>query len=296
MDIRIHIGVHRTASGHLRRVLRQNAALLESEGVVLAKADVTERAFATAIRALREGTGAPAVRETLLDTITDGKTAKRIVMIDPNISGSLLRPMGREYFYPRVGVTIARIVSALGDVPVRIFAGLRNPATYIPSCYGAQQGHSPELSFRDFISETNLPGLRWSDFLHRAQMKKTDLGLTVWRYEDYPRIWRNVAQALTGIANRELLTGSNAPVKQGPSLHGALLLHSYLADKPAPDRATLLRIVAAFARRFPSDGGHLDPLLWPLELTQGMTENYDDDWYYIERMENVQTIQPRVYA
>lgn len=290
MDIRLHIGVHRTATQHLRKMLAQNSDLLEEHGICVPAPEYAEKAFAHAVRQLKANEDIGTINAHLLSTLTQDKEYKRIVMVDPNISGTLMRPIGKEFFYPRIGTTISRIVTALESLPMRLFVSVRNPATFIPSCYSNGIRTKPDVSFQHFVSESNLQGLRWSDFLHRAQMKKTDLGMTVWRYEDYPFIWRDVVQALTGIANREDLVGSIAPVNTGLSLRGAILMHQYLSENKVTTRADFEHIRAAFDQKFPSSQGHSHELHWPEELTEGMSENYEDDWYYIERMENVQTI------
>ncbi|MEM7439517.1 MAG: hypothetical protein AAF393_07960 [Pseudomonadota bacterium] len=296
MDLRLHIGVHRAATRHLRTMLSANRELLAEEGVRVLDPEFAERAFAVAIKDLRDGRPLGSVNAELMSKLTADRELKRIVMVDPNMAGSLLRPMGKELFYPRISITLQRIVGVLDGLPLRIFCGVRNPATFVPSAYAAQQSHNPELSFADFIADTNLPGLRWSDFLHRAQLKSDELGITTWRHEDYPKIWREVAQALTGVSNRELLNGSTQPIDPGLSLKGALLLHEYLAEKPTKERAEFDRIRNAFVQKFPSSQGFGDPLLWPNEMMEGMTESYEDDWYYIERMENVEAITPKVFA
>lgn len=292
MELRLHIGVHRTATRHLRTMLSANREVLAAEGVRVLDPEFAERAFAVAIKDMRDGKSLDGINAELMTKLTADRELKRIVMIDPNMAGSLLRPMGKELFYPRISITLQRIVSVLDGLPVRVFCAVRNPATFVPSAYSAQQGHSPELSFADFIADANLQGLRWSDFLHRAQLKSGEMAITTWRYEDYPLIWREVAQALTGISNRELLVGSTQPINSSLSLKGALLLHQYLSEKPAKERADFNRIRTAFLEKFPSSQGFSDPILWPQELMEGMTENYDDDWYYIERMENLEAITP----
>ncbi|WGI21206.1 hypothetical protein [Amylibacter sp. IMCC11727] len=290
MDIRIHIGVHRTGTQHLRKMLALNSDLLAANGVCVPEPEFSEKAFARAVRQLKAGEDVEQINADLLSTLTQDKEYRRIVMVDPNVSGTLMRPIGKEFFYPRIGTTINRIVTALEGLPTRLFVCIRNPATFIPSCYSTGIKAKPEVSFDHFVSEANLPGLRWSDFLHRAQMKKADLPMTVWRFEDYPFIWRDVVQALTGIENREELVGSTAPVNAGLSLRGAILMHRYLQENNVATRAEFERVRAAFDQKFPSHLGHNHDLHWPEELTEGMSENYEDDWYYIERMENVETI------
>jgi hypothetical protein len=296
MDLRLHIGVHRTATQHLRIVLRNNKALLEAEGICLPEPEFAERAFATAVRRMKAKEDVGEINAELMSALTQDREFRRIILVDPNIAGTLMRPIGTEFFYPRVATTVSRILTAIDGLPMRLFVGLRNPATFVPSCYSAGMRHNPDVSFGKFVSESNLHGLRWSDFLHRAQLKNADLGMTVWRFEDYPYIWRDVVQALTGIKNREELVGTSDRVNSGLSLRGAILMHQYLQEHPVQTRTQFEKVAAAFDQKFPSTRGHNDPIHWPEELTEGMSENYEDDWYYIERMENVQTIQPPVVA
>ena len=290
MDLRLHIGVHRTATQHLRKMLALNSELLAEHGVCVPSPEHAEKAFARAVRQLKAKENVDRINADLLSSLTQDKEYNRIVMVDPNVSGTLMRPIGKEFFYPRIGTTISRIVTSLEGLPARLFVSIRNPATFIPSCYGKGIRSKPDVSFQSFVSEANLQGLRWSDFLHRAQLKKADLPMTVWRYEDYPFIWRDVVQALTGIENREDLVGHTKPMNTGLSLRGAILMHTYLSEKEAKTREEFETVRMAFDQKFPSSLGHNHNLHWPTELTESMTENYEDDWYYIERMENVETI------
>jgi hypothetical protein len=290
MDIRIHIGVHRTGTQHLRKVLALNSDLLAEHGVCLPSPEYSEKAFARAVRQMKSGDSIEKINADLLSALTQDKEYRRIVMIDPNISGTLMRPIGKEFFYPRISTTISRIVTAMEGLPLRLFVGVRNPATFIPSCYGKGIRSKPDVSFQSYVAEANLQGLRWSDFLHRAQLKKDQVPMTVWRFEDYPFIWRDVIQALTGIENREDIVGSSASVNRGISLRGAILMHTYLNENKVKTRAEFEVVRAAFDRKFPSNLGHNHEAHWPEELTEGMSENYDDDWYYIERMDNIETI------
>ena len=296
MDLRLHIGVHRTGTQHLRKMLALNSDLLMEAGICVPSTELAEKAFARAMRQMKANDDIGKINADLLSSLTEDKEYRRIVMIDPNIAGTLMRPIGKEFFYPRIGTTISRIVTALEGLPTRLFVGIRNPATFIPSCYSTGIRSKPDVSFEKFVAEANLQGLRWSDFLHRAQMKKSDLPMTIWRYEDYPFIWRDVVQAFTGIENREDLVGTKAPVNSGLSLRGAILMHTYLSENKINTLEEFANVRSAFDQKFPSHLGHNHDLHWPVELTDGLTENYEDDWYYIERMENVETIAAPIVA
>lgn len=271
-------------------MLALNSDLLAAHGVCVPTPEHAEKAFAHGVRQLKANEDVDKINADLLSSLTQDKEYRRIVMVDSNVSGTLMRPIGKEFFYPRIGTNISRIVTAIEGLPVRIFVSIRNPATFIPSCYSKGIRSKPEVSFQSFVFEANLPGLRWSYFLHRAQLKKGDLPITVWPYQNYPFNWRDVVQALTGTENREVLVGHTAPVNTGLSLRGAILMHTYLYEKQIKTREEFETVRTAFDQKFPSSLGHNHELHWPVELTTGMNENYEDDWYYIERMENVETI------
>jgi len=296
MDIRLHIGAHRSGTQHLRQMLEENREMLEEQGVCLPDVGFAEKAFARALRAIREKTPVGEVNAELLSTLTGDKEYRRIVLIDPNISGTVARPVGKEFFYPRIVNSVTRIIESLDGLPLRLFVSVRNPATFIPSCFAESLKTAPEVTFETFIEDTNLPRLRWSDFLHRAQLRQQELPVTTWRFEDYPYIWRDVAQALTGVENREAFVGSPLPINKGISLRGAILMQSYLQDHPVKKAAGYVRVRQAFETKFPSVVNEIYNPTWPMELTTGMTENYEDDWYYIERMENIEVIQLREYS
>jgi len=295
MDIRLHIGAHRSGTQHLRQMLENNHELMAEQGICMPDAGLAEKAFAKALKRLRDDNPIAEVNAQLLSTLTKDKEYRRIVLVDPNISGTVTRPVGKEFFYPRIVNTVMRIQAALYELPVRLFISVRNPATFIPSCYAESLKTEAEVTFENFIEETDLPRLRWSDFLHRAQMRSTEMPVTAWRFEDYPYIWRDVVQAFTGIENKEALVGSPLRINSGMSLRGAILMQTYLQDNPAKRAAGFLRVRRAFEEKFPSLVNEVYNPTWPEELTTGMTENYEDDWYYIERMENVEVILPRVF-
>jgi hypothetical protein len=141
--------------------------------------------------------------------------------------------------------------------------------------------------FQDFVKMGDPIALRWSEYLHRVQGRDTELPLTVWSFEDYPYIWRGVAQAVSGLPNKEDLAASDAPFDQSISLKGLALMQQFLKKHPEAETTRRLLIAQKFAERFPMSTGDAIPKLWPKDLVEAMGESYDDDLYYIERMENV---------
>lgn len=296
MDVRFLIGAHRAATKHLQETLYQNWALLEKQEICLPEADIMQRALYAALRGIRNGADKEKITSDLLSKLTQDREYKRIVLISPRISGTVTSPAKDNLLYPRAGLRVSSVANMLEHLPMRLFVAIRNPATFLPSCYSSSLDGEGSKSFEDFAEQSSPTQLRWSDYMHRVQGKGSGIPITTWRFEDYPYFWREIAQAITGIENKEELHGTTSPVNQGISLHGAMSMYNYLQAHQVSDPDALAKIRQSFFEKFPSEPQGSVPQCWPEELSSGLTDNYDDDWYYIERMDNVDALQPIQYS
>ncbi len=298
MDIRVYIGPHRTASKHLASILYNNAELLDDvDTVFYSSPRNTLRHINSAIKAIANGGDETDVRGQLMHSLTYGRDdKKRLLLVNPNVVGNVTHPFGKELFYPRTSGLIYQLQKLFPDNRLHLFSSTRNPATFLPSCYAQSLMAASFASYSEFLAEVNLTNLKWSPFLQRLQGKQKDIPLTVWRYEDYPYIWRDVAQVFSGIPNSQALRGSSAPVNKSLTLKGAQLLNKYIEDQPPRTREDFERTTETFLKKFPSSPNEIVGPDWPPDLVQKLIDNYEDDWYYIERMEGVETIQPRQFG
>lgn len=295
MELRILYGAHQTAQEQLRAHLEQNRDLLAEEGIIMPAAETAEVAMNLAIKALRKGNASEDTAETLLSQLSEGQPCKRVLVIRPAISGSWMRPTKEGIFYPRGGSTTAQLTRLIGAEHVKLYLTTRNPASFLPACYNLILQSKPDQTFQDYAYQSEPSDLRWSEYLHRVQGKESEMPVTVWSYEDFPYIWRSVAQAFSGISNKEDLVAANDHAQPEISLKGALLMHAYLADRPTMDEALLRKLAQKFEQKFPEKIGEFVSDVWPEELVTGLSEAYDDDNYYIDRMENIRTIRRPVY-
>lgn len=293
MEIRLYIGAHRTASNHMDAMLSDNKDLLLEQGILYTHPSRTIRRISRAQQSLSSGAPLKELQEHLIASLTHGQQIDKVVIINPNILGALTRPFGKELFYPRTSGLIKQLQTVFQGIPLRLFISVRNPATFIPSCYAESMLTASFNSFADFTTDVNLANLKWSSLLHRAQGKHETLPMTVWRYEDYPYIWRDVAQAITGMENGQDLVGSTERIASSLTLRGAQLFYRYIEEHPPRTKESFENTKRAFLEKFPSSPNEIAGPDWPAELVRTLTHKYDDDWYYIERMEGVQTIQPR---
>jgi hypothetical protein len=170
------------------------------------------------------------------------------------------------------------------------FFGIRNPATFVPSAYGQALIGGAVLPFSDFIASTNIKAMRWSNTLDRILPQVGDQALHVWRVEDYEHIWRDLIGAMTGISDTSQLTQNPQPLNMGLSLTGATMLYKYLQANQHRDKEEHQKFIEELRSNYPSSDEPDDNPNWPLDLIEDLTYRYEDDWYFIRRMEEISVI------
>ncbi|WP_069301186.1 hypothetical protein [Neptunicoccus sediminis] len=295
MELRILYGAHQTAQEQLRAHLEQNSDLLAKQGIFMPAAEIAEVAVNAAIKALRKGNADETTAATLMAELSGGVAYKRLLIIRPAISGSWMRPTKEGTLYPRGSSTAVQLTRLVGADKVQLYFATRNPASFLPACYNLVVQADPKQSFQDFAYQSDPSDLRWSEYLHRVQGKESELPVTVWSYEDFPYIWRSVAQAFSGVTNKEDLVAAEGNAQPEMSLKGAMLMQAYLAEHPTSDEPKLRKLAQKFEEKFPAKSDDSVPDVWPAELVEALSNAYDDDNYYIDRMENIRAIRRPVY-
>lgn len=304
MDIRIFIGAHRTAGLHIENILAQNETLLGEQGIIVASHATQIAAFKNATLALDAGDNVQDVRDGYINALTKGAEFKTLVILDRRRCGSVTRPARKNLIFPQVRYSLARFTKFLPEDSYRFFMGLRAPSTFLPSCYSESLTHAKVETFDDFLADTDLRNLRWSETLERiigsfSENDEEELEATklvTWRFEDYPRMWRDVVGAICGIENPQDLVGDALPINKGLSLYGCQLMYKYLQEHAPKAPGDFKKIRDAFLEKF-AQHDNMDPdPIGPPEFIESLDYAYDDDWYYIQRMENVVALsaQPRV--
>lgn len=297
MDIKVYIGGHQATTEHFINTLEKNISTLESENIFFIPPDndVYHSLF-KASKAIRHGGDVTTVQQEFLQQFTTNQNIKTLLIIDNRSIGTEHRPFEKELFYPRPGGVIKQVQALFEDFPLRLFVETRNIATLLPSYYYNIIFDNISSSFDDFLAAINLEDLRWSSFIDRAQGRGTPVHITTWRYEDYPYIWRDVAGAITGVTKYQDFTGPAEHLDLSVNLQAALLFYKYTQKYPIQSENEFKTLKQLFLEHDPGASPEIESPNWSSERIQTLTHSYDDDWYYIERMENVETIQPRIFT
>jgi len=295
MEINVYIGGHEATTKHFISALKENKDTLDAENVVcFPMEDDTFHNLFRASKTIRQGGDIETIRTKLLQQLTGVQDANKFIIVDYRVIGNKHRTFEREPFFPRSGGFIKQLKVIFQTHNIHTFTETRNLATFIPSCYSSRIFDNFSSSFEDFLATINIENLRWSEYIEREQGRgEARIPATVWRFEDYPYIWRDVIGAMTGISKYQDLLSPAAPFDFNDNLQMALLLYKYTQKYPVKSDDEFEKLKKIFLEHKPATSREIISTDWSAKRIEALTNSYNDDWYYIERMENVETIRPR---
>lgn len=296
MDINIYVGGHRNTTEHFLVALKENKDTLDAHKIAFLPPDKnTIQQIFLASKAIREGKNADVVKENLLTLLVGRNDVDKLIVVDFRYSGQETRLFEKELFYPKPGGLIKHIQAIFGGCDVRVFIETRDLATYIPACYSEKIMDNILGSFEEFLSAMNSEELRWSTLIDRAQGRNTLLSATVWRYEDYPLIWRDILGAMTRIPKYQDIKGPSGLSDTGLSLQNAVLLYKYTQKYSVQTHDDFGKVKKLFLEQDPHVPKEYISPDWTQERKEALSYSYNDDCYYIERMDDVEMILPQQY-
>lgn len=294
MDIRIYTGGHQATTEHFLSALNNNNDILLDEKISCIPADInTFRNIFTASKAIRNGKNEATVGQQLLEQLGVIKDAKKLLLNDYRIIGQEHRAFEKEMFYPRNRGLIKQIQTIFSGSNIRLFIETRSFTSFMPSCYSHMVFTNNAHNFDDFLAETDPENLQWSSLIERSQGRGTKLPATTWRYEDYAYIWRDIVGAITGVKKYQDLIAPPENLDLSINLQTALLFNKYIQQYPTQTPEEFEKLKTVFLAQDLSAIKKLASPGWSAGRIDALAHRYDDDWYYIERMDGVETILPR---
>ncbi|MEM1314926.1 MAG: hypothetical protein AAGI51_10255 [Pseudomonadota bacterium] len=148
MKIALHIGVHRTGTTALQAALDLGSAQLRADGVWFAQLPVVRPAVSSRlIAAERGGRWSRARARRAIRAFARAREDEgidRLVISDELILGLMDRSLGPAGVYPSAGARLGLLAEALEGWPVRAYAALRPPASWLPSVYAFALSRRPQ--------------------------------------------------------------------------------------------------------------------------------------------------------
>ncbi|AUR13794.1 hypothetical protein PhaeoP48_03856 (plasmid) [Phaeobacter inhibens] len=289
LTVALHIGAPFTDEDQLVWSLRKDAGRLLKDGVLVrrpgtymkeltdlkgraAKADVSE-----------EDCGA------FLDGVLREADASRVVLSMSSILGVPAWMLNGGRLYKNAGANTAALRSVFPQTRCEFFLGLCNPATLVPTAFGAQT----QKDWYDFAGDTDLMALRWSEVVGDILNANPECGITVWCNEETPVVWPQVLGQVTGQGAGYRFAGETDILRQAMTEEGTRRLEAYLTARPKLSEAQRDQVRELFLSYFHSEDAveeEIDLPGWSQGFVDTMTDRYFEDVELIRNIPGVTVI------
>lgn len=283
--LHLHIGVHKTATTHLQKSLRNNQSLLKTVGTRFLPPGQYRKALAPLHAELRDGGPADQIRDSAAALVHGAaRGCPRLILSDENIVGNLPRVARDDQLYPWSPGRVRRTCALFQGHDLTLFMAIRNVGSFLPSAYGESLLHGRYQTFERFISNTDPLRLRWSDMVAALLDGLDGLPLVVWRYEDYRPHRDRIAQAVIGAPLPEGFDFLDKRTRPGLTADAHRLLANWADDgRDLRDE----RLFAHAAKMCPPGPDHPPFRPLPEQTLRQCDANYAEDWQKIAAMPGV---------
>lgn len=291
MQLVLHTGAHYTEEDRLLKSLLSNKAMLSEQGVCVPGPSSYRGLFRDTLNGMYKSSVSDGARDVLLDAVLDGSDIERVILSDANFFRTPATAMIDGMLYPAAPVRMMRMTQLFLEDELRIFMGIRNPATLLPVLYNV----SADNSDGHFWGSKDPLDVRWSDTIALLRDSAPEIPVTIWCNEDAPLIWGRILREMTGTSRFKPMEGEFDLLETIMAPEGMTRFRSYLKAHPeiTPDQHQ--RVIAAFLDKFALEDAleeELDMPDWTDELVEEMTEVYDQDVMKIQQIPGVRMLLP----
>lgn len=287
-DIQIvyHLGAPYTDNDQVTWSLRKDASLLAEKGVFLRRPRKYRSLVAEMVKELQGEKPSVVDQENLLNSIIGSEKINRLIMSNGGFLGVPAWMFYGGVFYKNAAKNIAAIRNLFPDNPCEFFLGVANPAVFIPAVFNAQS----EKDYAQFMDNTDLAHVRWSDVVRRIQQAIPDCPLTIWANEDTPIIWPEVLRGIAGLEPDIRLNGELDILREIISEEGFAALETYLADRTDLSDKKRKKTWAVFLEKYylqEAVDETIDMPGWVDETVEALTTIYEHDLEVIKTLPGV---------
>jgi len=286
-----HLGAPHTDNDQLTRSLKKDSELLTKNGILPQRQRRYRKRLNDMLLEL-SGEMAPAsLQEKNFATLTENQNLDRLVFSDSKFLGVSSWMLNKGILFKNAGPKTTALRNLFPDNPCEFFLAIVNPATLIPCAFSAQTSRE----YDDFIGDTDLNSVCWSDVVSRIQRANPDCPITVWCNEDTPIIWPSVLAKFTGLAADTRFLGELDVIQNLIPENAFLKLKQYLDEKSELNELQRRQVRGIFLEKFGVSDAveeEIDLPGWTDSLVEKITEMYEDDIERISRMPGVKFICP----
>ena len=191
MDVRLHLGAHRTGTTRLQQELRRRAAHLDQRGIAVAwpgqlRPEIGDWRFAVCARVPALGRVVRTENVKLLSAARAGALARgrdRLVVSEENYAGSIDRMVRSGVLYPDIVRRTALIAPVFREDPVTVLFSIRSYAGMFASLYAQMARRRPAPEFDGLKARMLALPRRWPAVLADLTRVFPQAQVLVWPFE-----------------------------------------------------------------------------------------------------------------
>ena len=198
IEIILHAGAHKTASTHLQNRLLENENLFAKAGCSYLGPERIRDEFGTLWKALGRS-HTPLQQKSKLADLAAGQP--RLLISEENIIGGfkdLMNGPNRAMIYPKALERLTRLALLVAPNPLHIAMAVREPCSYYVSVYNQLLLSGRFQTWERFSKGLDPTAVKWSDILRPMAEIPGVVEVSIWRYEDYHRVFPQVLNTLLG--------------------------------------------------------------------------------------------------
>ncbi|MEL7281085.1 MAG: hypothetical protein AAFY35_06130 [Pseudomonadota bacterium] len=280
-------GAHKTASSHVQHSLLGSEAALRELGIAVIGPKTMRQDLTPFSQLLRDGMTPEVVRAGADGFLSHhGGEADTIALMDENILGGTDRKMlmRKSRLYPWAPRRVARLLELCDGHDITLAIATRNPATFLPSCWGESLHHGRYDDFNNFVQGFDPTGKVWSGLIARILKASPGLHLSLWRYEDYPTLG-------TALFGKLLKPEAENAIKPDPHIRRAGLSHPAAEWFQAQEMRDKTTVIEA-RKRFPKTGPDSAFSPWSEDELKTLTRCYKRDFARLAEYKSVTLLHP----
>lgn len=278
--IRLHLGVHKTATTYLQDLFELNRGRIAAAGCAYWPLIYIRPVIAYSLwsAAQREGRFGRLRQRALrgapfddLGTILD--SCESHVLSDENVLGWAGEALGGRC-YPDAGARLARLAKVLGHRQAEVWLCLRSYPQFLASLFAEALRGGGYMTVPDLIAANQAPGGQWQSLVDNVHRALPDARIVVWRYEQFGMFEPVIVERLTGVPLAEMQRLSSEDVRPSPS---AMAIAAHI-ERAEPMKVPLrVQSMAMAETEFPLvlDADRFDP--WRQDQAASMAAAYERD-------------------
>lgn len=280
-------GAHKTASSHVQHTLLGSAQALNRLGIAVLGPKTMRMDLTPFSQLLRDGMTPEVVRAGAGGFLAHhAGDADTVVLMDENILGGTDRKMlmRKSRLYPWGPRRVSRLVQLFEHAQITLAIAIRNPSTFLPSCWSESLHHGRYDDFDRFVQGFDPSGPVWSGLVDRIRDVNPNVPMTLWRYEDYPAFG-------SSLFTHFLKPGVADVVQMDPEIRRAGLSQQaaeWFQAQTIRDKAT----VRAARQRFPKAGPETAYCPWSDQQSDAFRKSYDRDCEDLKNRPGVTLLRP----